>query len=75
MKTKGWHFGTLRREAGLSQIELAQMVGYKTAYTISRIENDLCDIPEDKLEVFAKILGVSVWDLLSTGNDSRWHLS
>ncbi|MBQ4505848.1 MAG: helix-turn-helix transcriptional regulator [Firmicutes bacterium] len=69
MKTKGWHFGTLRREAGLSQIELAHLAGYKTAYIISRIENDLCDIPEDKLEVFAKILGVSVWDLLIPRSD------
>lgn len=63
-KSKGWHFGTLRREAGLSQIELARLAGYKTAYTISMIENDKCDIPEDKLEVFAKILGVSISDLL-----------
>lgn len=44
--------------------ELAEKVGYKSTNAVWRVENGHVDLPVSKLEKFAKILGVSVEELL-----------
>ena len=67
-----------RIEKGLSQEELAQKIGYADKTMISRIENGKIDLPQSKIEEFAKIFGVTPgylmgWDVpktdLSTDKD------
>lgn len=46
----------LREKQGLSQQELAEKVGFKTASAINKIELGLRDINQNKIFVFAKAL-------------------
>lgn len=48
-----------RERIGLSQAELARRVGYSSRSTINKIEKGERDIPRDKVEKFAQILGVN----------------
>ena len=54
-----------RLELGISQKELAQRVGYKSASTISRIERGDLESPVSKLEDFAKALETDSSNLIS----------
>lgn len=47
-----------RLEQGMSQSELAAKIGYADKTMISRIENGLVDLPQSKIEEFAKIFNV-----------------
>lgn len=47
----------LRGRAGLSQIELAQVLGLKYYTFISQVENGYGRVPTDSLEAWAKALG------------------
>lgn len=47
-----------RLEAGLSQLELAQSIGYKQGQFISNVERAQCSIPENRVKVTAQVLGV-----------------
>lgn len=49
----------LRKQKGLSQQELAELVGFKTASAINKIELGLRDINQAKIQAFAKALEVS----------------
>lgn len=49
----------LRKQAGLTQQELANKVGYKTKSAINKIELGLRDISESKIVLFANALNVS----------------
>ena len=56
---------------GLSQEELAQKVGYADKTMISRIENGKIDLPQSKIEEFAKVFEVTPgylmgWDVPKT---------
>ena len=60
-----------RIKKGLSQDELAQKVGYADKTMISRIENGKIDLPQSKIEEFAKVFGVTPgylmgWDVPKT---------
>ena len=48
-----------RLELGMTQDELAKLMGYKTRSTINKIELDINDMPLSRVEAFAKALGVS----------------
>lgn len=54
----------LREERGLSQAELAMLVGYKSRAAISHIENGNCFIPQSKIMKFAEVLDVLPGDLM-----------
>lgn len=54
----------LREEQGLSQQELANLVGFKTASAINKIESGLRDINQIKITLFAKALNTSTAYLL-----------
>ncbi len=48
-----------RKELGLTQEELANMVGYTSKSTITKIENNKIDVSMDKIELIANALNVS----------------
>ena len=49
----------LRKQAGLTQQELAEKVGYKTKSAINKIELGINDISQSKIILFANALDVS----------------
>lgn len=52
-----------REELGLSQEELAMMLGYKHKSSINKIELGQSDIPRVKVPAFAKALGMTAAEL------------
>lgn len=48
-----------REELNMSQDELAKLMGYKSRSSINKIELGHNDIPQSKLEAFAKVLKVT----------------
>lgn len=48
-----------REELGLSQDELARMLGYKHKSSINKIELGAADVPRAKVPAFAKTLGMA----------------
>lgn len=63
-----------REELGLSQEELARILGYKHKSSINKIELGLADVPRPKMPAFAKALGMNVIDF-SGWSDERARLS
>ncbi|MBT8614124.1 helix-turn-helix transcriptional regulator [Polynucleobacter paneuropaeus] len=66
-KTLAHHLGVvireLRKEAGLSQIMFGEKCGFYQTY-LSRIENGSANPTINAIEVIAKALGISIFDLL-----------
>ena len=56
-KQAGTWLKELRQRAGLSQIELADRLGFKYYTFISQIENDFGRVPTESLESWARSLG------------------
>lgn len=54
----------LREKAGLSQQELAEMVGYKDRSSIAKVEAGLVDLSRTKIEAFAKAFNVNPASLI-----------
>lgn len=50
---------TRREQLGLSQDELAKMLGYKHKSSINKIELGAADVPRAKVPAFAKALGMT----------------
>lgn len=48
-----------RKEAGLTQQELAEKIGYKTKSAINKIELGVTDLPRKKVTAIAQALGVT----------------
>lgn len=57
-KQAGTRLKELRARAGLSQIELAQILGLKYYTFISQVENGFGRVPTESLEAWARALGV-----------------
>lgn len=55
-----------RKELGLSQEELAEKLGYKSKTSISKIEQDITDLPLSKVTKFAEILKTTPGYILGT---------
>ena len=53
----GW-LKELRTAAGLSQIQLAEILGFKYYTFISQVENGFGRVPTESLEEWARALGV-----------------
>lgn len=62
----------LRENADMSQQELAEKVGFKTASAVNKIELGLRDINQTKILAFAKALGTTPGYLLGDDNDSYY---
>ena len=60
-----------RLELGWTQEYLAERMGYKHCSSINKIELGKNDIPQNKIEKFAKVLGVTVLYLLDINEDSE----
>lgn len=59
MSTIGNNISRIRKELGLTQEELARMMGYKSKSTINKIELGINDIPQSKIVQFARVLGTT----------------
>ena len=64
METVGQNIARARKEAGLTQEELAVKVGYKTKSAINKIEMGLRDLPQRKITAFADALGTTPGHLM-----------
>ena len=62
--TLGDNIRRKREEAGLSQDELAQRLGYKSRSTIAKVESGVNDLTQSKIQAFADVLGTTVTELL-----------
>ncbi|WP_068449229.1 helix-turn-helix domain-containing protein [Caviibacter abscessus] len=60
----------IRKSKGITQIQLAEKVGYSDRSTISKIEKGINDMPIDKIREIAKALNVSLSDLLEDKVDN-----
>ena len=66
---------SLRVQKGLTQEDVAKALGYNTRSTISRIESGDIDLPQSKLEAFARYLGVSPIFLLFGAPENKVEIS
>lgn len=64
-----------REEQGLSQEQLAELVGYKTKKKIEEIEEGISSIPISKISKFVKALKVSKEVLLENNNEDKKDIS
>lgn len=62
--TTGQIIKTLREERGMTQEQVAELMGYSHKSSINKIELGKSDLPQSKLVAFAKIFGVSPCELL-----------
>ena len=60
----GDNIRTYRRQRGLNQTELAQLLGYTDRSSIAKIETGKVDISQTKLRQMAQIFGVTIEQLL-----------
>ena len=64
-----------RKEKGLSQEELANLLGYKSRTTINKIEKGQRDVPRNMIAQLSIILNVSPLDLLGENEKSSTPLN
>jgi DNA-binding helix-turn-helix protein len=62
--TIGQRVRTKRRALGLSKLELANILGYRTESSIKNIEDDRYDIPGKRMEDFCEVLDLGLADLI-----------
>lgn len=55
---------TRRKELNMTQIDLAEKLGYADKSMISKIENGLVDLPQSKILAFAEILKITPGELM-----------
>ena len=63
-KEIGLRIKTIRKEKGLSQKELASLMGYKDVSTIAKIETGVNDVTTETLYKLANYLSVDIRDIL-----------
>lgn len=63
----------LRISKNLSQDELAKKVGYTDRSSIAKIESGKVDLPESKIILFSKVLGVTPAVLMGMDTRSEWE--
>lgn len=59
VKKKANFFKEKREKAGLSQLEVAEALGYSSAQFVSNWERDLCQPPLEKLGKLSQLLNLS----------------
>lgn len=64
-----------RNEKGLSQRDLAALMGYSHHSTLARIENGSVDVSQKKIVQFAEVLGVSVAYLMGWNEEKEEGIS
>lgn len=53
-----------RERIGMTQSELAEVLGYRDKGSVSRIESDKTDLPRSKIVMIAQVFGVSPVELM-----------
>ena len=71
MSTIGKNISRIRRDLGLTQEELAKMMGYKSKSTINKIELGVNDIPQSKIVQFAEVLGTTPAELMGWKEEEK----
>ena len=63
----------MREERGWTQEQLAEKMGYTSKSTINKIEKNINDVGQRKIQKFAQVFGCDVTDLLveNTGGVCR----
>lgn len=69
MSTVGENILRMRKRLGLTQEELAKMMGYKSKSTINKIELGINDIPQSKIVQFADVLGTTPAHLMGWNDE------
>ena len=60
-----------RKELGLTQAELAKLVGYADCSMITKIEKGLVDLPQNRIEAFSQALGIAPEELTSWTEEKK----
>lgn len=60
-----------REELGLSQDELARLTGYTSRSSVAKIEKGIVDLPQTKIELFAKALKTTPSELMGWAEESK----
>ena len=60
-----------RLELGISQAELAEIVGYRSRSSITKLESGISDIPQKKLRRLADALHTTPEDLIGENNEDK----
>ena len=71
MSTIGKNISRIRKDLGLTQEDLAKMMGYKSKSTINKIELGINDIPQSKIVQFAEVLGTTPAELMGWKEDEK----
>lgn len=71
MDTTGERIKKLRLQKGMSQEELARLLGYSHKSAINKIELNINGVPSSKIVKLSKIFGVSISYLMCDDDDSR----
>lgn len=53
-----------RKKAGLTQIHIADKLGYSSAQFISNAERGLCTLPDNTMHKFVKITGSNIMEYI-----------
>ena len=71
MSTIGNNISRIRKDLGLTQEDLAKMMGYKSKSTINKIELGINDIPQSKIVQFAEVLRTTPAELMGWDEDNK----
>ena len=71
MSTIGNNISRFRKELGMTQEDLAKLMGYKSKSTINKIELGINDIPQSKIVQFAQVLGTTPAELMGWEEDDK----
>ena len=63
--TFGENIRKYREQKGMRQEDLALALGYKTKGSVNKIENNVTKLPQNKIALCAKVLGIPVAQLFS----------
>ena len=73
--TVGKQIKKRRKELSISQLQLAELCGYKTKGSISRIEKGETDITQDQVILFANALRTSPSYIMGWVDDPNYSMS
>ena len=71
MSTIGRNISRIRKNLGMTQEDLAKMMGYKSKSTINKIELGINDIPQSKIVQFAEVLGTTPAELMGWNEEEK----
>jgi len=71
LSTIGNNISRIRKDLGLTQEDLAKLMGYKSKSTINKIELGINDIPQSKIVQFAEVLGTTPAELMGWKEEDK----